>query len=145
MATHGSISARWRSTRAPSGASDAELFAEGLHDILARQPGQHMANRLAAFAGLTMGGPAGTGSTRRRIADSLGWIAQDHLRALHPRVWALAPMPGRAHPAETKAEDLVRRGRIRAMSSLAEFYAPALETGRRLVFGPDGMSLLRDG
>lgn len=123
---------------------DAEYFAEGLHDILARQPGQHMANRLAAFAGLTMGGPARTGSARRRIADSLGWIAQDHLRALHPRVWALAPIPGRAHPAEAEAEDLVRRGRIHAMSSLAEFYAPALENGRRLVFGPDGISLLRD-
>lgn len=122
---------------------DAELFTEGLHDILARQPGQHMANRLAAFAGLTLGGPSEPGTTRRRIADSLGWIAQDHLRELHPRVWALAPMPGRAGQAEAEPEDFVRRGRIRAMSSLAEFYAPALESGRRLVFGPEGMSLLR--
>lgn len=122
---------------------DPELFAEGMHDILARRPDQHMANRLAAFAGLTMGGPSEVGSPRRRIADCLGWIAQDHLRELHPRVWAHAPMPGRADHAETEAEDMVRRGRIRAMSSLAEFYAPALDSGRRLVFGPEGMSLMR--
>jgi hypothetical protein len=123
---------------------DAELMVEGLHDLLARQPGQHMANRLAAFCGLTLGGPSQPGTARRRIADCLGWIAQDHLRELHPRVWALAALPGRASDAAAEPRDLVRRGRIRAMSSLAEFYAPALEGGRRLIFGPEGMGLVRE-
>lgn len=121
---------------------DAELFSEGLHDILGRFPTQDMANRLAAFVGLTLGGPSDPGSPRRRITDALGWISQDHLRELHPMIWAEAMTPGRTVPTET-GEDLVKRGRIRANSSLAEFYAPALEAGRRLVFSPDGVRMLK--
>lgn len=122
---------------------DAELFVEGLHDILHRHPTQHMANRLAAFTGLTMGGPAEPGSARSRIAECLGWIAQDHLRELHPAVWAAAPLPGQDTRPEIEDPDMLRRGRSRAMSSLAAFYAPALEAGRRLVFTSEGMQLVR--
>lgn len=122
---------------------DAELFCEGLHDILDRFPTQDMANRLAAFTGLTVGGPSDPGSARRRVADSLGWITQDHLRELHPAIWAEASTPGRTVPTGS-GDDILKRGRIRANSSLAEFYAPALDAGRRLIFTEDGMRLSRD-
>lgn len=124
---------------------DAELFVEGLHDILQRHPTQDMANRLAAFTGFTLGGPSAAGSTRRRLTDCLGWITQDHLRELHPEIWAEAPLP--CHPGRKSEEDMdpLRRGRARALASLADFYAPALEAGRRLIFDADGLRMVKDG
>ncbi|MEQ5870445.1 hypothetical protein J4E08_11110 [Sagittula sp. NFXS13] len=121
---------------------DAELFIAGLHDVLARFPTQDMANRLAAFTGLTVGGPSEPGSSRRRVADALGWITQDHLRELHPVIWAEAPTPGRPLPGDS-TQDPSKRGRIRANSALGEFYAPALNAGRRLVFSADGVRMLK--
>ncbi len=122
---------------------DEELFTGGLHDILERFPSQDMANRLAAFTGLTMGGPAEVGSPRRRIADAFGWITQDHLRELHPEVWADAPTLGRPLPARDNEDNLSKRGRIRALSSIGEYYAPALDAGRRLVFTQDSVRMLK--
>lgn len=121
---------------------DTELFSEGLHDILTRQPTQDMANRLAALTGFTLGGLATGGGALHRLAECLGWIAQDHLRELHPMIWAEAapPLTGAAPPSEDT--DPLRRGRARGLSSLAAFYAPALDAGRRLVFTPEGMRLL---
>lgn len=123
---------------------DTELFVEGLHDILTRHPTQDMANRLAALTGFTLGGLATAGGALQRLADSLGWIAQDHLRELHPLIWAEAEPPISRGAALTEDTDPVRRGRARGLNSLAAFYAPALDAGRRLVFSADGMRMVRN-
>lgn len=122
---------------------DVELFVEGLHDILARQPSQVMANRMAALIGYRLGGRTDEGSSRRRIADCFGWIVQDHLRELHPVIWAEAP----ARPtAPINAEiEIERLGRERAMSTLTEFFTPALDAGRRLAIGPDDLRVIKGG
>ncbi|WP_421907025.1 hypothetical protein [Mameliella sp.] len=120
---------------------DSELFVEGLHDILTRHPTQDMANRMAALIGHTLGGPTPTGSTRRRVADCLGWIAQDHLRELHPEIWAEVP---ERQTGGTPHHHAARPGEARALDCLAEFYAPTLDTGRRLHFGPDGMRMIKE-
>ncbi|MFW2542580.1 hypothetical protein ACN2XU_08055 [Primorskyibacter sp. 2E107] len=122
---------------------DDELFAEGLHDILSRHPGQDMVNRLAAFCGLTASSASAPGSVQARISDCFNWIAQDHLFELHPAVWALAPLPGRSETANPDDADLVKRGRTRAISALAEHFAPLLDNGRRLVFTPTGLKMPR--
>ena len=119
---------------------DAELFVEGLHDILTRHPTQDMANRMAALVGHTLGGPTRAGSTRRRVADCLGWIAQDHLRELHPQVWAEVPERRSGGKLGRRA---AAPGEARALDCLAEFYGPALEAGRRVQFGPDGMRMIK--
>ncbi|MGP6085726.1 hypothetical protein [Antarctobacter jejuensis] len=123
---------------------DAELFAEGLHDILSRRPTQEMANLLAALTGFTLGSASMNGSAHRRLAECFGWIAQDHLREIHPRIWAEAACPRHDPDAEPEDRDLVKRGRMRALSSLTQFYAPALDAGRRLVFDADGMRMVKD-
>ena len=124
---------------------DGELFAEGLHDILGRHGTQDMANRMAAMTGFTLGGYTDPGSARRRVADCLGWIAQDHLREVHPMIWFRATPPDPAKPAVGGSGDPVRIGRTRALSTLSEFYAPALDSGRRLSFGPEGMQMIKEG
>lgn len=123
---------------------DAELFVEGLHDILSRYPTQEMANLLAAFTGYSFGGPSRSGSAKRRVSECFGWIAQDHLREIHPQIWAEATPPRRDPIREAEDPDPVKRGRKRALSSLTEFYAPALEAGHRLVFDADAMHMVKD-
>lgn len=123
---------------------DAELFCEGLHDILARHPNQHIVNRFAAFCGLTMSGKVVPGSTRARLADCFGWISADHLRELHPRIWADAPLPS-GESVQTEDSDTIRRGMTRAISALAECYAPRIAAGERLVFTPKGLTFQRGG
>lgn len=122
---------------------DTELFVEGLHDILTRHRTQDMANRLAALTGYTLGGLATGGGALHRLADCLGWIAQDHLREVHPMIWAEATPPITRGAPLSEDPDPVRRGKARALSSLATYYAPALEAGRRLVFAPDGMRMVK--
>ena len=111
-----------------------------LHDILPRHPTQDMANRMAALVGHTLGGPTRARSTRRRVADCLGWIAQDHLRELHPQVWAEVPERRSGGKLGRRA---AAPGEARALDCLAEFYGPALEAGRRVQFGPDGMRMIK--
>lgn len=120
---------------------DIELFVEGLHELLARHPDQHMANRLAAFAGLTIVRADMARGDFDRLSDCFGWIVQDHLRELHPMVWAEAPIPGTATPAELNEADQIKRGKARAITTLAQYYAAPLEAGRRLVFTEDGLRI----
>ncbi len=120
---------------------DAELFAEALHDILERRPDQYTANLLAAYCGLTLSGAAQARSARARIAGCFDWIVQDHLREVHPDLWALArPVPG--------VEDLgisLRRGQVRALSTLGEHFARHLARGRQVIFHEGGVELRPSG
>ncbi len=120
---------------------DPELFVEGVHDILGRHPSQHMANVMAAFSGLTIAAPSEGNSSRMRLMDCFSWILQDHLRELHPLVWALAPVPGKPNMHLGDDVDLIKLGTTRAIGSIAQHFAPALDAGRRLVFTPNGLQL----
>ncbi|HSG57706.1 MAG TPA: hypothetical protein VLA45_19825 [Paracoccaceae bacterium] len=119
---------------------DAELFVEGLHDILDVCPDQHTANLFAAYTGLTLTGNAAPGSARQRLAQCFDWIVRDHLREIHPMIWATSATA--ANPARVKgAEDGVRRGQVRALSALAEHFAAEIATGSRICFGSDGFQI----
>ncbi len=119
---------------------DAEFFCEGLHDILDRHPNQHLINRLAAFTALSLSGPAPDDSVQGRVRDAFGWIVQDHLRELHPVIWATAPMPGRGARVELEDEDLSARGVARALLAIAEHFGPQLADGEKVVIGPEGFA-----
>ena len=114
---------------------EAELFVEGLHDIMARRPDQHMANTLAAFCGLTLSGAASPRAPRARIADSFGWIVQDHLREIHADIWAHA-RPG----AGLDGADVAALGQRRALSALAGHFAHHLDRGRKVTFTAAGVA-----
>ncbi|MEB3421006.1 hypothetical protein VK682_20695 [Salipiger manganoxidans] len=118
---------------------EAELFSEGLHDILARRDGQHMANLLAAYCGLTLSGAAGPGTARARITGALGWILRDHLREIHPELWA------EARPGAGSGDTALRRGKVRALSVLAEHFAADLRRGHRVVISAQGLEIRAAG
>jgi len=116
---------------------DAELFTEGLHDILTRRPDQHTANLLAAFCGMTLSGASEPSSARARISGCFGWIVEDHLREIHPPLWACA----RPFAGKTEAGDRLRLGESRARSALAEHFAHQLRLGREVRFTEAGVTL----
>ncbi|WP_190323930.1 hypothetical protein [Salipiger aestuarii] len=116
---------------------EAELFVEGLHDILARRPDQHMANTLAAYCGQSLSGAASSRAPRARIADSFGWIVQDHLREIHPDIWARA----QPNPSAPDTAGIQRAGGTRALSALRGHFAHQLERGRTVRFTEAGVAL----
>ncbi|WP_417207964.1 hypothetical protein [Antarctobacter sp.] len=122
---------------------DADLFVEGLHDILARHPSQATVNRMAALMAYRVDGQADVGGARQRIANCFGWVVQDYLRELHPLIWAESP--ARPNTSCNDTVDVARLGQTRALATLSEFFAPALDAGRRLVFAPDGMRMVKGG
>lgn len=116
---------------------DAELFTEGLHDILTRRPDQHTANLLAAFCGMTLSGASEPSSARARICGCFGWIVEDHLREIHPALWASA----RPFAGKTEGGERLRLGESRARSALAEHFAHQLRLGREVHFTEAGVTL----
>ncbi len=121
---------------------DAETFTSGLHDILEQCRDQHMANRLAAFTGVTMAAGQNRDASHSRIAHCFGWIAQNHLREIHPGLWAKAPAPWYSANNEPEAEDAAARGKARALSTLASYFAPQLGQHGRITFGENGVEIV---
>ncbi len=119
---------------------DAELMVEGLHDILARRPDQHTVNLLAAQTGLTLARATAPGSARARVCGCFDWIVRDHLREVHPIVWAAA-LPHAGAPPRAGCVETVARGRARALSTLAEHFAPEIRRDRKIRFAPDGLHI----
>jgi len=94
---------------------DAELFCQGLRDILDRQKDQHTTNVLAAYTGTALQ-PRGVNlEARARIANCFDWIVTDHLREVHPRVWYAAKGVWASRLDE---QDRVTKGRQRAATAL---------------------------
>ncbi|WP_194135698.1 hypothetical protein [Salipiger mangrovisoli] len=135
---------------------DAELFVEGMHDILRPgsgrprdcRPDQHLANLLAAWCSRHTsarpepcrqpGDPA-----RARIGGCLGWIVTDQLRELHPLLWAATD--GARHVPETERSAIRTRGTEAARAALRGVLAHQLDRGRRVIFTEDGLGLQPDG
>ncbi|MEC3861915.1 hypothetical protein VK792_11530 [Mesobacterium sp. TK19101] len=121
---------------------DPEFFIEGMCDILALQPEQHTVNLFAAFTGQTLSGWSEPGSNRARVAECFDWIARDFLREVHPVVWMQDVTPV-LHPAPLPTtRDTQRKGRVRALSALAEHFAPQIRAGNRVIFDADGVSVV---
>lgn len=77
---------------------DQELFVAGLHDIVERDANQHIINRLTAFCGYSLSAESERGSSRSRIKACLPILIEDHLREIHPQVWANARLASKDRP-----------------------------------------------
>ncbi|SNR26731.1 hypothetical protein [Puniceibacterium sediminis] len=123
------------------GLLDAEYFVEGLHDIVARCSDQHTINLLAAFTGFTLAQSAAPVDLRDRISGCFDWIVHDHLRELHPVVWAAALPKAKTNP-QTGNGEIAARGRARAMSSLAGHFASEIEHDHKDNFEQDCLRIV---
>lgn len=127
---------------------DAALFEQGLRDILARQHSQHLANLMAAFCGLTLSPSRAPQAMDPRIAENraalhanFAWILEDHLREIHPLVWAEAAHRFRPMGALPDRQRLARTGRDNALALIARQFAEPIAQGQRVEISPEGISL----
>lgn len=110
---------------------DAGLLLDGIDDILARMPRQHMVNLMAAYlsAALDRAGPTGLPrSTRRLLTTRRDRLIRDVMTETHEWVWSIADTsyatPG-AHLADETGGETGARRALRALAPVL----PAAQPG----------------
>ncbi|MDE4134442.1 hypothetical protein PXK00_15065 [Phaeobacter sp. QD34_3] len=126
-------------------AVDPRFFIDGLRDILQACPSQDMANLLSAYCAVAMGGAHLNGATprtpREEIAKSAEWLIRDHLRELHPLVWAHA---GQGFDNNARISSLKRfsaLGQAQAMNFIAEIFREEIARGQKIAITPEGLQM----
>ena len=94
---------------------DADLFCDGLKDILQRQNDQHTVNLFAAYAGSAMNPEGVNRDARTKISQCFDWIVSEHLTEVHPRVWYAAKG---VWATRMDDESRLAKGRHRAWAAL---------------------------
>ncbi|WP_372674620.1 hypothetical protein [Aquicoccus sp.] len=133
-------------------ALDLDFFLDGMRDILANRPDQHIANMLAAYAAITMDpnrtppdAPRPLRETRLAIHAALDWILAEYLFELHPLVWAeasIGPDLSDARSAQLPMRSaLLRRGTMTARMTIARHFADELLAGTTVAFSRHGLRL----
>ncbi|MCH2095219.1 MAG: hypothetical protein MK160_08905 [Rhodobacteraceae bacterium] len=114
---------------------DADLFIEGLHDILDQCPDHSIRNLFAVLTGVTLDNAQDDDRKRQQIAQCFNWIVQDHLREICPVIWADAPGAPR-HQSET---DRIKFGQSRATQVLARHFSDSLSAGQFVSLTDNGL------
>ncbi|MGR3504060.1 hypothetical protein [Pseudaestuariivita sp.] len=127
---------------------DTDFFLDGVRDILTQQPSQHLANLFAAYLGISCRGRVPRVGDKRRIERARArltagfrWVLSDHLRELHPLLWAEAAERFRQEEQLPDRAALVRAGRATAFRRIAEVYSHVMAEGQVVEFGPDGVNV----
>lgn len=121
---------------------DTEFFVEGLHDILYHRPDQDMANLLTAFCTIALRPKPEQSEAARQnaceLADCAGWLVRDHLRQVHPMIWAHAAQGFDNNARVASVRRFADRGRADALQAIAEQFRDDIERGLNVTFTPSG-------
>ena len=120
---------------------DADFFADGLRDILRRRPDQANVNMLAAYCAVALGTAQDLGSARARISACSEWIIRNHLRELHPLIWAHAAQGFDTIPRARSLHRIADHGRDEALRVLAHLFADEIAQGHDVIFTADGLRI----
>lgn len=120
---------------------DVDFFIDGLHDIVARRPDQEMINLLASYCAVALRNGYGTSpeadEPRERIAACAQWLVRDHLREVHPLIWAHAADAFDNAKRVVSLNRFAARGRETAIRTLEDLFFDERAKGLRLTFGED--------
>lgn len=121
---------------------DLEYFLDGLRDILRCTHDQHVVNLLAAYCANTMGAtPTGHDEAdyiRAQIAAAASWIVRDHLRELHPMLWAHATRGFDSSMRVRCRDSFASAGYADALRVLSDLFRREIAAGHRIVFTKGG-------
>ncbi len=126
-------------------AVDVEFFLEGIADIVARSSCQDRINLLSAYCSVSLK-PRGkalpeAARVRAEISEAAGWLIRDHLREVHPMIWAHAGA-GFDNDAQVRSvRQFAETGRKAALRAIADLFRDEIEAGKRVVFTPEGPQL----
>ena len=128
-------------------AVDVDFFLDGLRDIVAARPDQEMINLLTAYCALALprrsGRSAAADTAIARISRARSWLIREHLRVLHPMVWAHAASGFDNNTRVTSPGRFAARGREDALRILAEEFRNELRRGRHVIFAEEGVQIRR--
>ncbi len=123
-------------------AVDVDFFLDGLRDIVQRCPGQEMINMLAAYCAVALRNGLGLNEEadlpRLQIASAADWLIREHLRELHPMVWAHAADGFDNNVRITSTSRFAARGRSDALQFIADLFRDDILSGQHVTFTPEG-------
>jgi hypothetical protein len=124
------------------GLVDVEFFNDGLRDIVARRPDQEMINLLAAYCGVALrtgyGSSPESDKPREEIAASAQWLVREHLREVHPMVWAHAADRFDNAKRVSSVSRFAARGRETAKRTLEDLFYDERSRGVEITFADEG-------
>lgn len=124
---------------------DIQFFIDGMRDILTRRSTQHFANLLASFCAVTLRSLASSNEKAELVRDQLSkcadWIIRDHLRELHPLVWAHAAEGFDNAARVASVHKFAEKGQTAALDVLSDVFKSEIQQGQQIVFGPNGVSV----
>jgi hypothetical protein len=124
---------------------DVGFFIDGLHDILKARPDQAMVNLLASYCAVALRHGLGLSSEadfpRMQIADCARWLIRDHLKQLHPMIWAHAVDGFDNNARVTSLPRFAARGQAHALQAIAEQFQDDIKQGQRVTFTSEGAEL----
>ena len=127
---------------------DLQLFLEGMEDIVDRgieaDVDQEVVNLLAAYCLVTLKTHStadAAAETYGAIAETAHWLVRNHLRVLHPMVWAHAERGFANNIGVTSLHRFADHGRQTAHAALAGLFADEIQADQRVVFSGEGLKL----
>ncbi|WP_052261995.1 hypothetical protein, partial [Leisingera sp. ANG-M1] len=122
---------------------DTRFFLDGLRDIVAANPSQEMINLLAAYCTVTLRKGLGQNLQadvpRLKIAEAADWLIRDHLKELHPLVWAHAAEGFDNSARITSLSRFAARGHSGALQAIATQFREEIEGGQKVSFTEQGL------
>lgn len=124
---------------------DVGFFLEGIADIVARSTCQDRVNLLSAYCSLSLKSATNArpeaARVRAEVASAARWLIRDHLREVHPLIWAHAGA-GFDNDAQVRSvRQFAETGRKAALRAIADLFRDEIEAGKRVVFTADGPQL----
>ncbi|MBR9651221.1 hypothetical protein [Thalassovita aquimarina] len=117
---------------------DVDFFLDAMRDILQRRPDQHIVNTFAAFCAVTLQQDRFPSSQATQLARAFDWILRDHLREVHPVIWAMAHEDPTRASGPAALDSIARDGEKRALRRIASHFAAEIRQGARIVFDESG-------
>lgn len=122
---------------------DTRFFLDGLRDIVQANPSQEMINLLAAYCSVALRKDQGQNIQadlpRLKIAAAAGWLIRDHLKELHPLVWAHAAEGFDNSARITSLSRFAARGHVGALQAIATQFREEIEGGQKVAFTEEGL------
>ncbi len=122
---------------------DIDFFMDGLRDIVARRPDQEMINLLASYCAVALRYSEETAAKgtpqRAEIVEAAEWLIRDHLREIHPLIWAHAAQRFDNNLRIASPRRFADHGRKDALAFIAKLFRHEIEAGQRVEFSAKGL------
>lgn len=124
---------------------DTAFFLDGLRDIVGICASQETTNLLTAYCALALPQSQPEDQTsaeqRQSITAATDWLIREHLREIHPLIWAHAAEGFNNNAKVSSLRRFAARGQADALRLIAKALHHEISAGQKAVFTPAGLQL----